>query len=148
MKKYLITAALFITGSGFIAFPYLFSSGKIEVKIKPAAYIMPAAYKVYSNPEVAGGRYNLFKAIIKNTGSSEIHNLTVEYRVPKYVDQWTEVSAPSDLLPGQSAVVTCFPVFNQSITEKKTSSKEKAEIRFFYGGKSNPAKKMNPFHLI
>ena len=106
---------------------------------------MPAAYKVYANPDVAGGRYNLFKAIIKNTGSSEIHNLKVQYRVPKYIDEWTDVPAQSDLLPGQEAVVTCFPVFNQSITEKNTSSKEKTEIRFFYGGKSNPTEKDESF---
>jgi hypothetical protein len=106
---------------------------------------MPAAYKVYANPDVAGGRYNLFKAVIKNTGSSEIHNLKVQYRVPKFIDDWTDVPSQSDLLPGQEAVVICFPVFNQSITEKNTSSKEKAEIRFFYGGKSNPTEKDESF---
>ncbi|MEO7121178.1 MAG: hypothetical protein ABIY62_08775 [Ginsengibacter sp.] len=145
MKKYLLPAALAIAGIVFILLPYLFSSGNIELKIQPASVIMPAAYKVYANPDVAGGRYNLFKAVIKNTGSSEIHNFKVQFRVPKYIDDWTDVPAQSDLLPGQSAVVTCFPVFNQSITEKNTSSKEKTEIRFFYGGKSNPTEKDESF---
>ena len=31
-----------------------------------------------------------FKAVIKNTGSSEIHNLKVQYRVPKFIDEWTK----------------------------------------------------------
>src|SRR5664279_349261 len=145
MKKYLLPGILLLAGIAFLLFPYLFSSGSIDLKIQPASVIMPAAYKVYANPDVAGGRYNLFKAVIKNTGSSEIHNLKVQYRVPKFIDEWTDVSSPSDLLPGQVAVVTCFPVFNQSITEKNTSSKEKAEIRFFYGGKSNPAEKDESF---
>ena len=145
MKKYLLPGILLIAGIAFLLFPYLFSSGSIDLKIQPASVIMPAAYKVYANPDVAGGRYNLFKATIKNTGSSEIHNLKVQYRVPKYIDDWTDVPSQSDLLPGQEAVVTCFPVFNQSITEKNTSSKEKAEIRFFYGGKSNPTEKDESF---
>ncbi len=85
------------------------------------------------------------KPSITNTGSSEIHNLKVQYRVPKYIDDWTDVPAQTDLLPGQEAVVTCFPVFNQSITEKNTSSKEKTEIRFFYGGKSSPTEKDESF---
>ena len=145
MKKYLLPGILLIAGVAFLLFPYLFSSGSIDLKIQPASVIMPAAYKVYANPDVAGGRYNLFKAIITNTGSSEIHNLKVQYRVPKYIDDWTDVPAQSDLLPGQEAVVTCFPVFNQSVTEKNTSSKEKTEIRFFYGGKSNPTEKDESF---
>jgi hypothetical protein len=145
MKKYLLPGVLLIGGILFIVSPYLFSSGSIELKIQPASVIMPAAYKVYANPDVAGGRYNLFRAVIKNTGSSEIHNLKVQYRVPKYIDEWTDVASPADLLPGQVAVVTCFPVFNQTITEKNTSSKEKTEIRFFYGGKSNPTEKDESF---
>ncbi len=145
MKKFLLPVFFIIAGACFLAYPYLFLSGKMEVKIEPAAYIMPAAYKVYANPDVAGGRYHLFKAIIKNTGESTIHNLRVQYKVPKYIDDWTDVSAPSDLLPGQSAVVTCFPVFDQSITAKKTSSKERTEIRFLYGGKSNPTEKDESF---
>lgn len=145
MKKYLLPGVLLLAGLAFLFAPSLFSSGSIDLKIQPASVIMPAAYKVYANPDVAGGRYNLFKAIIKNTGSSEIHNLKVQYRVPKFIDDWTDVPAQTDLLPGQEAVVTCFPVFNQSITEKNTSSKEKTEIRFFYGGKSNPTEKDESF---
>src|ERR1035438_800782 len=119
MKTYVLPLVLFLAGIGFILFPYLFSSGTIDLKIQPASVIMPAAYKVYANPDVAGGRYNLFKAEITNTSSTEIHNLKVQFRVPKFIDEWTDVPAPADLLPGQVAVVTCFPVFNQSITEKR-----------------------------
>ncbi len=145
MRKYLLPAVLFIAGICFIAFPYLFSTHSIDLKIQPVSVIMPAAYKVYANPDVAGGRYNLFKAIVQNTGTSEIHNLKVQFRVPKFIDEWTDVPCPADLLPGQSAVVTCYPVFNQSITEKSTSSREKTEIKFLYGSKTNPTEKDESF---
>jgi len=133
----LIAFGLLFAGLCLITFPHLFSSGDIDLKIEPNSVIMPAAYKVYGNPDVLGGRYNLFKAVIRNNGNSELKNLKVEYRIPKYVDEWTEVPSTKNLLPGQTAVVTCFPVFPQSITDKNTSSKEKTEIRITYGGKAN-----------
>ena len=147
MKKYLLPGILLVAGIAFIVFPYLFSSGSIDLKIQPATVIMPAAYKVYANPDIAGGRYNLFKAVVKNTSSAEIHNFRVQYRVPKYIDDWSDVSAPKDILPGQEAVITCFPVFDQSITQKNTSSREKAEIRFFYGNKANPTERDESFNF-
>src|SRR5450755_2125017 len=135
MKKYILPFVLLLAGFLFILFPFLFSWRNIDLTIKPAAFIMPAAYKVYGNPNVAGGRYNLFSAIIKNTGFFEINNLRLQYRVPKYIDDWKDVPTPTDLQPGQELVVTCFPVFNQAITAHKTLSKERTEVRFFYGNK-------------
>ena len=128
-----------------IAYPFFVSSGDIDLQIKPASVIMPAAYKVYANPGVMGGRYNLFKAIIKNSGTSEIKNLKVQYKVPDLIDQWTDVPAATNLLPGQTAVVTCFPEFPQSITERNTSSKEHADIRVTYGSKGNPTERDESF---
>ncbi len=147
MKKFLLPVILGLGGLGFIFVPSFFSSGSIDLKIQPASVIMPAAYKVYANPDVAGGRYNLFKAVVKNTGSSEIHNFRVQYRVPKYIDDWTDVTAPKDILPGQEAVVTCFPVFDQGITQKNTSSRERADIRFLYGSKTNPTERDETFNF-
>lgn len=147
MKKFLLPAVLAVAGLGFIFVPSLFSSGNIDLKIQPAGVIMPAAYKVYANPDVAGGRYNLFKAIVKNTGSNEIHNFRVQYRVPKYIDDWTDVPAPKDILPGQEAVITCFPVFDQGVTQKSTSSRERTDIRFLYGSKANPTERDETFNF-
>ncbi len=151
MRKILVLpAVLLFAGLCFIIFPSFISSGDIDLKIQPVSVIMPAAYKVYGNPDVAGGRYNLFKAVIKNSSSSEIRNLKVQYRVPKLVDEWTDVPSSSNLLPGQTAVVTCYPVFPQNITQRNTSSKEKAEIRVTYGGKANPTEKDEsfPFDMV
>ncbi len=145
MKKFFLPVLLAIAGVGLIAYPFFVSSGDIDLQIKPASVIMPAAYKVYANPGVMGGRYNLFKAIIKNSGTSEIKNLKVQYKVPDLIDQWTDVPAATNLLPGQTAVVTCFPEFPQSITERNTSSKEHADIRVTYGSKGNPTERDESF---
>jgi hypothetical protein len=138
MKKFLLPLILAVVGVVLLILPLFQSSGDIDVKIQPNSVIMPAAYKVYANPNVAGGRFNLFKAVVKNTGASEIKNFKVQYRIPGLIDEWTDVPTATNLLPGQTAVVTCFPVFPQSITERNTSSKEKTEIKFLYGGKANP----------
>ena len=145
MKKFLLPIILLIAGIGFIAFPFFKSAGDIDLKIQPASVIMPAAYKVYANPNIMGGRYNLFKAVIKNSTSAEIKNLKVQYRVPGLIPDWTDVPAATNLLPGQTAVATCFPVFPQSITERNTSSKEKTDIRITYGSKGNPTERDESF---
>jgi hypothetical protein len=145
MKKFLLPVILCIAGVGFIIYPFFVSSGDIDLKIQPANVIMPAAYKVYANSSVMGGRYNLFKAVIKNSGSSEIKNLKVQFRVPGLIDDYTDVPAATNLLPGQTAVATCFPVFPQSITERNTSSKEKTEIKITYGSKGNPTERDESF---
>ncbi len=145
MKKLLLPIILLVAGIGLLAYPYFVSSGDIDLKIQPASVIMPAAYKVYGNPNVMGGRYNLFKAIIKNTGTSEIKNLKVQFRIPGIIPDWTDIPAATNLLSGQTAVVTCFPVFPQSITERNTSSKERTEIKILYGGKANPIERDESF---
>ena len=131
--------------SGLLFIHFSLPAGDIDLKIQPASVIMPAAYKVYANPDVMGGRYNLFKAIIKNPGSTEIKNLKVQYRIPGIIDEWTDVTAATDLLPGQTAVATCFPVFPQSITSRNTSSKEKTDIKITYGSKGNPTERDESF---
>jgi hypothetical protein len=145
MKTLYLSILLAVAGLGFIAYPFFISSGDIDLQIKPAGVIMPAAYKVYANPGVMGGRYNLFKAIIKNSGNAEIKNLKVQYRIQGLIDQWTDVPSSTNLLSGQTAVVTCFPEFPQSITEKNTSSKEKADIKITYGSKANPIERDESF---
>ncbi len=147
MKKFLLPAILAVVGVVLLLLPMFRSSGNIDVKIQPATVIMPAAYKVYANPDVAGGRYNLFKAVVKNTGPGEIRNFKVQFRVPGLIDDWADIPATTNLLPGQTAVVTCFPVFPESITERNTSSKEKTEIRFLYGGKANPIEHDESFNF-
>src|SRR5580698_10034249 len=102
MKKNLVPIILLVVGVLIIVVPFFMSSGDIDLKIQPTGVIMPAAYKVYGNPYVAGGRFNLFKAIVKNSGSSEIKNFRVQFRIPGLIDEWTDVPAATNLLPGQT----------------------------------------------
>lgn len=146
MKK-IIAIALVVAGTGLLLYTFLFSgtTGDLRVNIQPATYIMPAAYKVYANEDVLGGRYNLFKAVVQNDGGSIISNMKVEYRIPKYIDGWTEAQAPNHVLPGQSVVVMGYPSFERSIIEKNTQSREKAEIRITYGPKGNQEEHLESF---
>ena len=143
MLKKLLPIITMAVGAIIILLAFLGSgsanSNDLTLKVKPANYIMPAAYKVYANPDVLGGRYNLFKAVLKNTGRHTVKNLKVEYRIPKYIDAWTEAIAPKYVLPGQSVVALAYPSFDQSITQKNSQSREKAEIRITFGDKAAPA---------
>ncbi len=129
-----------LLGAGILllAYGWFFrGAADLKVKIKPATYIMPAAYKVYANPEVLGGRYNLFKAVIENPSGEMVQDMKVEYRIPKYIDEWTEAPAAAHVLPGQTVVAMGYPAFDQKITEKNSQSKEKAEVRITWGPKGN-----------
>ncbi|MBO9561717.1 MAG: hypothetical protein J7621_03050 [Niastella sp.] len=137
-KKHLMPVLLLGAGILLLAYGWFFrGAADLKVKIKPATYIMPAAYKVYANPEVLGGRYNLFKAVIENPSGEMVQDMKVEYRIPKYIDEWTEAPAAAHVLPGQTVVAMGYPAFDQKITEKNSQSKEKAEVRITWGPKGN-----------
>lgn len=137
-RKHFLPLLLLGAGSLLLAYGWLFrGAANLKVKIKPATYIMPAAYKVYANPEVLGGRYNLFKAVIENNSGEMVRDMKVEYRIPKYIDEWTEAPAAAHVLPGQTVVAMGYPSFDQKITEKNSQSKEKAEVRITWGPKGN-----------
>lgn len=129
MKKFLLPIILFLCGAGLFAFTQ-FTSGSIddlEIKIENAPVIMPACYKVYANPEALSGRYFLFKMLITNKGTRPVRNIKAAYEIPKFIEQ-TEIEKISVLNPGQSMVIACYPVFNDDVVNKTTSSKEKAKI--------------------
>ena len=94
---------------------------------------MPAVHKVYSNPEALNGQYYLFKALITNNGNKTLEKVTMKYRIPGYIE-WTELGTLGKMIPGQSAVVACYPTFDQKITEKTTESIEKVEIEVQWAG--------------
>lgn len=142
MKKIIYPLALIGIGIIVLILSFFLPGGEansLKMKITPVNYIMPAAYKIYSTPEVLGGRMYLFKAVLQNEGKKSIKNLKVEYRIPKYVDEWTVIdNVPKTLIPGQTTVCLAYPSFDKSITEKGTQSKERAEIRVTYGNRDHP----------
>ncbi len=112
------------------------SSGGLDIKIDKCTMIMPAAHKVYANPEALNGQYYLFKALVTNNSKQTLEKITMKYRVPGYIE-WTELGTLGKMIPGQSAVVACYPVFDQKITEKTTESMEKVEIEVDWDGASD-----------
>lgn len=141
MKKIIYPLALIGIGIIVLILSFFLPGGDangLKMKINPANYIMPAAYKIYSTPEVLGGRMYLFKAVLQNEGKKSIRNLKVEYRIPKYMDEWTVIdNVPNTLIPGQTTVCLAYPAFDKNITEKNSQSKERAEIRVTYGNKEH-----------
>lgn len=137
-KKLLFPLLLFGAGIVFIVLSFLNLGGKgggLDIKIQKNSLIMPAAHKVYSNPQALKGQYYLFKALITNNGNKTLEKVTMKYRVPGYIE-WTELGTLGKMIPGQSAVVACYPNFDQKITEKTTESMEKAEIVVEWAGAS------------
>lgn len=136
MKKFKFQ--IILGGLGLILFTlsfFSFTKGKssLEVQIEKADFIMPAAHRVYSNPEALDGKYYLFKAKVDNTGKQTLEDVTVKYRIPGFVE-WTELEVSGQFFPGQSLVVPCYPKFKDEITEKTTSSMEKVEIEISWDG--------------
>jgi len=137
-KKLLFPLLLLGAGIVFIVISFLNlggGSGGLDIKIQKSSLIMPAAHKVYSNSQALNGQYYLFKALITNNGNKTLEKVTMKYRVPGYIE-WTELGTLGRMIPGQSAVVACYPTFDQKITEKTTESIEKAEIVVEWAGAS------------
>ena len=134
MKKIALPFLLVLIGAASLLYYFLQpgGSGNLDVKITNTPVIMPAAYKVYSNPDALDGKYYLFKMLLTNNSSKTMDNLKVEYRIPGYIE-WTELDKIQYLYPGQSSVIACYPKFKDDIVQKTTSSKEKTDIRITYG---------------
>ena len=137
MKKLAIPLAITVIGLVLTTLSFFGSkSGNaddIDITIEKSAFIMPAAHRVYSNPDALDGKYYLFKAKITNNTSTTLEDVTVKYRIPNYVD-WTELTVSGEMFPGQTLVVPCYPKFENEITEKTTESVEKAEIEISWDG--------------
>lgn len=136
MKKFKIPVA--IAGLGLILltlsfFGFTKGDTDLDVQIEKADFIMPAAHRVYSNPDALDGKYYLFKAKIDNKGKSTLEDVTVKYRIPGIVD-WTQLDISGQLFPGQSFIVPCYPKLPDNVTERTTSSVEKVEIEISWDG--------------
>jgi len=134
MKKNLPAIICLAAGLLLLGFHFLpFGKGSLSVTIKHADYIMPAAYKVYANPDALNGEYYLFKMLMNNDGKTTLNDVKVSYRIPNYVD-WTDLETIPKIYPGQNAVVRCYPQFKDEIVNKMTQSQEKVEIKIAYNG--------------
>ncbi|WP_369997671.1 hypothetical protein [Winogradskyella sp.] len=137
MKKLAIPLAIGIIGLVLTAFSFMSSkkgnADDIDISIEKSSFIMPAAHRVYANPDAMDGKYYLFKAKITNNSNQTLEDVTVKYRIPNYID-WTELTVSGEMFPGQTLVVPCYPKFKNDITEKTTESVEKAQIEITWDG--------------
>ena len=135
MTRYLLPSVLFVAGLLLIGVHFAGAprgGSDLTMKIDHASFLMPAAYRVYSNPEVHDGRYYLFKTLVTNEGEQPATDVTVSYRVPNYID-WTELKTADLVLPGQSIVAVAYPRFQDAIMDKSSTSRERVEIRVTTG---------------
>ncbi|NML64185.1 hypothetical protein HHL22_03105 [Hymenobacter sp. RP-2-7] len=140
MKKVLLPGILVLAGLVVLLIYFNpFATGNVDVKIQNANYIMPAAYKVYANPDALNGEYYFFKALITNNGDAPLKNLKVSYQVPNYLD-WTELETVPIIYPGEHLVVRCYPHFKDDIVNKMTQSQEKGEVKIEYNGSQEKTK--------
>lgn len=134
MKKNLSALICLVVGVLLLALHFMPSGkGNLNLTIKHADYIMPAAYKVYANPQALNGEYYLFKMLMKNNGKAALDNVKVSYRIPNYID-WTDLATVPKIYPGQNVVVRCYPQFKDDIVNKMTQSQEKVDIKITYNG--------------
>jgi hypothetical protein len=90
--------------------------------------IMSVGYKVYTNQQVADGRYFLSKVVLKNTGGRSIRDLTISYQIPDYIP-WTTPEVSSELPPGTSIVATYYPKFPERIARLSNQTTATLEIK-------------------
>lgn len=136
MKKFKLPIILGILGIVLLGLSFISFSGNtadLNIQIEKADFIMPAAHRVYSNPDALDGKYYLFKAKIDNKGKNTLEDVTVKYRIPGFVE-WTELEVSGQLFPGQSLIVPCYPKFPDEVTEKTTPSVENTEIEISWDG--------------
>lgn len=134
MQNKVLQIGLRVTGLVLIVVYFLIDTGEgnLKLDIQSSKVLMPAAYKVYSNPQVMNGQYYLFKMLVTNEEKKAMEDISISYRIPRYIE-WTEITTIKRILPGQSVVVSCFPAFDDKIVEKMTSSQEVVEIKLSSG---------------
>ncbi|MFZ6050488.1 hypothetical protein [Halocola ammonii] len=136
MRKLLLPIAVAIAGLALLAFgTFSFSanSGELDLQIEKSAFVMPAVHNVYANPEALNGKYHLFKARITNNTGHIIEDVEVNYEIPGFIES-TELKDIKRMLPGQSAVVACYPDFDKGITSKTNESLEKVKLSIGWDG--------------
>lgn len=101
----------------------------ITVKLKPR--IMSALYKVYGNPDVFEGSYWVAKTIFRNTGTSDITDLKISYKLGDY-SSWSPESSYSLIVPGGTVVDFYYPIISPRVAELKSETPCDLLIKYSY----------------
>jgi len=101
----------------------------LSLKCKPR--LMSATYKVYGNPDISNGSMWVAKAIFKNTGEANIHNLKVSYKLGEYSD-WSIPNRYSLIVPRGCVVDLYYPVISSKVTKLLTRTPVDVQIKYSY----------------
>lgn len=103
--------------------------GEMRYTIHTRPTVMTVAYKAYGNPEAAEGKYWLARLVLENDGESPLHDVSVSYRIPDYID-WTTPRTIDEMLPGQTRVVPIYPKLPTKVTNLRSRTPSSLELRF------------------
>lgn len=103
----------------------------VDVNFKYKPRIMSALYKVYGNPELLNGQYWIAKTIFTNTGTSDIVELRISYKLGDY-SSWSPESIYSLVAPGGTIVDFYYPIISPNIAQLKTASFADLQIKYSY----------------
>jgi len=101
----------------------------LSLKCKPR--LMAATYKAYGNTEISEGGMWVAKAIFKNTGECNIHNLKISYKLGEYSD-WSIPKTYSLIVPGGYAVDLYYPVISSKVAKLSTRTPVDVRIKYEY----------------
>lgn len=105
------------------------TSTDIVVRLKPR--VMSALYKVYGNPEIFDGSYWVAKTIFRNTGTSDITDLKISYRLGDYAS-WSPENSYSLIVPGGAVVDFYYPIISQKVAELKSATPCDLIVKYSY----------------
>ncbi len=115
-------AIYFLSGPG---------KGDLSWDIATKKSVMTVAYKAYSNPSAADGRWFLSKTIFRNKGVGPVNNLQVSYQIPDYIP-WTTPEKYDEVLPGQTIIDLFYPKFPKKVAELTSPQTVTLEIKITY----------------
>ena len=104
---------------------------ELDLSLRCKPRLIAATYKVYGNPEISEGDMWVAKAIFKNTGESNIHNLKVSYKLGEYSD-WSIPNTYSLIVPGGCVVDPYYPVVSSKVTELLTRTPIDVRVKYDY----------------
>jgi hypothetical protein len=113
-------------------------NGTLDIKTECKPTLMTIAYKAYSTPSAANGQYWLSKTVLNNSGQSSIKNIKISYRIPTYLDTWSEPDECPELLPNATAIFAFYPKLPPKVMEIHTLTSSELDMKIDYTDNTGP----------
>ncbi len=149
-------ATIIFLSIGIMTLQPLFLEPVINVNINVKPQIMSALYKVYGNPDFAGGGMWLARVIFKNMGPVSVYNVKIQYKIEisgltLYKPEWSEPKTYPIIVPGETVIDLYYPIFPSEILTLTTTAPSKLSVKYEYttpGGKTYTDTKTYNFDLL